>query len=44
VYTKFFAEFEKSVADGTAAECFATKFNDVVGKYDFVAPHPSHPI
>src|SRR5579862_5310212 len=36
VYERFFAEFEKSVEDGTAKECFATKFNDIVGKYDFV--------
>jgi hypothetical protein len=36
VYNKFFAEFDKSVEDGTAKECFASKFNAIVGKYDFV--------
>ena len=36
VYRKFFDEFEKSVADGTSNECFATKFNSVVEKYNFV--------
>jgi hypothetical protein len=38
VYRNFFEEFEKSVADGTASACFATKFNSVVEKYDFVRP------
>lgn len=36
VYNKFFAEFDKSVADETSKEYFATKFNSIVGKYDFV--------
>jgi len=36
VYNKFFEEFEKSVEDGTSKECFATKFNSIVEKYDFV--------
>jgi hypothetical protein len=37
VYRAFFEEFDKSVADGTSKDCFATKFNAIVGKYDFVS-------
>ena len=37
VYRNFFAEFEKSVADGSSHECFATKFGEIMEKYDFVS-------